>query len=91
LLKPWIKDVAVALDDGARQYVGVVVQLSPTGTTELARRGRRSFNEVLKASLRPRIERVALPRRFRYVDAVPVDPQGKRQRALLESLFGSRR
>ena len=91
LESPWIKDVvAVALDDRARQYVGVVAQLSPTGTAELARRGRRSFNEALKASLRPRIERVALPRRFRYVDAVPADAQGKRQRTLLETLFGSR-
>jgi hypothetical protein len=70
--------------------VGVVIQPSPTGTTELARRGRRSFNEVLKASLRPRIERVALPRKFRYVDTVPADSQGKRQRALLERLFASR-
>jgi acyl-coenzyme A synthetase/AMP-(fatty) acid ligase len=91
LENPWVKDVAaVSLDDGARQYVGVVVQLSPTGTTELAQRGRRSFNEGLKASLRPRIERVALPRKFRYVDAVPADSQGKRERALLERLFGSR-
>jgi acyl-coenzyme A synthetase/AMP-(fatty) acid ligase len=91
LESPWIKDVAaVALDDGVRQYVGAVVQLSPTGATELARRGRRSFNEALKALLRPRIERVALPRKFRYVDALPADPQGKRQRALLEDLFGSR-
>jgi acyl-coenzyme A synthetase/AMP-(fatty) acid ligase len=91
LENPWVKDVAaVGLDDGARQYVGVVVELNSTGTTELARRGRRSFNEALKASLRPRIERVALPRRFRYVDAVPADSQGKRQRALLEGLFGGR-
>jgi acyl-coenzyme A synthetase/AMP-(fatty) acid ligase len=86
-----IKDVAaVALDDNARQYVGVVVQLSSRGAAELARLGRRSFNESLKKSLRQRIERVAVPRRFRYVDAVPADPQGKHQRALLESLFRSR-
>jgi acyl-coenzyme A synthetase/AMP-(fatty) acid ligase len=86
-----IEDVAaVALNDGARQYVGVVVKLSATGAAELARLGRRSFNQSLKATLGLRVERVAVPRKFRYVDAVPTDPQGKRQRALLEGLFGSR-
>jgi acyl-coenzyme A synthetase/AMP-(fatty) acid ligase len=91
LENPWVKDVAaVGLDDGSRQHVGVVVQLTPAGTAALGRLGRRFFNEALKTALRPRIERVALPRKFRYVDAVPADSQGKRQRALLERLFGSR-
>ena len=91
LESPWVKDIAaVGLDDGARQYVGVVVQLTPSGKSELERLGRRPFNEALKLALRPRIERVALPRKFRYVDVVPADSQGKRQRALLERLFGSR-
>ena len=33
---------------------------------------------------------VAIPRTFRYVDAIPVDTQGKRQPAMLEALFGKR-
>ena len=86
----WIADVAaIALDDGARQYVGVVVQLNAIGAAELQRRGRRSFNAALKAALRTRIEPIALPRRFRYVDAMPVDAQGKRSRSMLERLFES--
>jgi acyl-coenzyme A synthetase/AMP-(fatty) acid ligase len=88
LESPWIKDVAaVALDDGARQYVGIVAQLTADGATALASRGRRSLSDALKTSLKSRIERVAVPRKFRYVEAVPVDAQGKRQRALLAQLF----
>ena len=88
LESPWIKDVAaVALDDGARQYVGVVAQLTSDGAAALASRGRRSFSEALKTALKSRIERVAVPRKFRYVEAIPVDAQGKRQRAILAQLF----
>jgi acyl-coenzyme A synthetase/AMP-(fatty) acid ligase len=87
---PWVTEVAcVALDNGRRQYVGAVLQLSARGAAELAG-GRRSFNERLKAVLRPRIDGVAIPRTFRYVDAIPVDTQGKRQPAMLEVLFGKR-
>jgi acyl-coenzyme A synthetase/AMP-(fatty) acid ligase len=86
---PWIADAAaVALHDAARQYVGVVLKLSDSGTSELARHGRSAFNEHLKESLRARIEAVALPRKFRYLEQIPVDAQGKRQRAVLEDLFG---
>ena len=83
-----VSDVAaVALEDGARQYVGVVVQLSAAGAAKLADSGPREIDEELRASLRGRIETVALPRKFRYVDAIPVDTQGKRQPATMRRLF----
>lgn len=88
---PWITDAAcVALEDERRQYVGAILQLSAEGAAELARGGRRSFNERLKAVLRPRIEGVAMPRKFRYVEAIPADTQGKRQPAMIERLFDKR-
>jgi acyl-coenzyme A synthetase/AMP-(fatty) acid ligase len=88
---PWIKDAAcLALEDGRRQYVGAILQLNAEGAAEIARVGRRPFNEGLKAVLRGRIDGVAMPRKFRYVDAIPVDTQGKRQPAMIEQLFGKR-
>ena len=91
LESPWIKDVAaVALDDGGRQYIGVVAQLTADGAAALASRGRRSFSDALKTTLKSRIERVAVPRKFRYVETLPLDAQGKRQRAILEQLFVTR-
>jgi acyl-coenzyme A synthetase/AMP-(fatty) acid ligase len=88
---PWVADAAcVALEEGRRQYVGAALRLSAEGAAELARDGRRSFNERLKAVLRPRIDGVAVPRKLRYVEAIPVDSQGKRQPAMIERLFGKR-
>ena len=88
---PWIKDAAcLALEDGRRQYVGAILQLNAEGAAEIARVGRRPFNEGLKAVLRGRIDGVAVPRKFRYVDSIPVDTQGKRQPAMIERLFGKR-
>lgn len=88
---PWIADAAaVALDDGKRQFVGAIVQLSATGRAEVSRLGSRAFNESLRSSLRGRVEPLALPRKLRHVDAIPVDSQGKRPVAALQALFARR-
>ena len=88
---PWVRDAAaVALADAARQYVGVVLALTEAGARELESRGRRAFNGLLKQSLRDKIEAIALPRKFRYVDHIPTDPQGKRRESDLKALFLSR-
>ncbi len=85
---PWVEDAAaVALDDGARQYVGVVLQLTAAGADELECRGPRQFNAQIREFLRGRIEPVALPRKFRHVAAIPVDSQGKRQPVAMKHLF----
>jgi acyl-coenzyme A synthetase/AMP-(fatty) acid ligase len=88
---PWIADAAaVALDDGKRQFIGAVVQLNAAGQAEVSRRGSRAFNEALKTSLSARLEPIARPRKFRHVDAIPVDSQGKRRGAALQALFARR-
>jgi len=85
----YVKDVvAVALEDKARQYVGAVVELTPTGQEALAALGLRSVSTTLRAALRGRIDAVALPRLFRFPRAIPVDAQGKRPLAALVDLFG---
>jgi len=78
---------ATALDDGSRQYVGLVLVLDDDGQTELQSQGRKEHNEHIKRSLRARLDPVALPRKYRYVDAIPVNPQGKRQPAVIRALF----
>ena len=91
LATPWVSDAAaVALDDGQRQFVGVVVKLSAPGTERLREDGRRRVAEMLKEALRPKLEGVAVPRKFRYVDEIPVNTQGKRVQAALQELFHSR-
>jgi acyl-coenzyme A synthetase/AMP-(fatty) acid ligase len=85
---PWVIDAAaVALDDDARQYIGVVLQLNDDGQAEMQSRGRADVNKQIKQWLREKTDPVALPRRFRYEDKIPADPQGKRQPAIIRQLF----
>ena len=80
-------DVAVALEDDRRQYVGVVVELTESGRAALLERGKRAVSLALRGALRGRIDAVALPRAYRYPATIPVDAQGKRQLAALGELF----
>lgn len=86
----WVEDAAaLALEDDARQYVGVLVRLSGTGADEFVRVGRDALSRLIREALRGRIETVALPRKIRYVEEIPVDAQGKRHEARLKKLFAS--
>jgi len=49
--------------------------------------GKRVLNERLRAQLLQVVERVALPRRFRYLDQIPTNAQGKTPLATLQALF----
>jgi acyl-coenzyme A synthetase/AMP-(fatty) acid ligase len=65
----------------------VVATLTPAGRARLEAQGRRAFIAALRAALAPAVEAVALPRRWRFVDALPTDAQGKATQALLAALF----
>ena len=78
---------AVALEDGARQFIGLVVQLSESGLAELNEQGNKQVNASIRQSLRSKLDPVAVPKRFRFVDAIPVNAQGKRQPETLRDLF----
>lgn len=72
-------------ESGAR--LGVVAVPTAAGWTLLRQDGKRAFNEGLRRALLQSLERVALPRRFRYVEELPVNAQGKATEALLLALF----
>jgi len=82
-----IDAAATALEDGARQFVGLVLQLSDAGKTDLEKLGRRDTGQKIRQSLSGRLDPVAVPKKLRYVDEIPVNPQGKRQAAVIRGLF----
>jgi len=87
----YVKEVvAVPLDLGSRQSIGAVVELTDLGSAALAEGGRGAVSAALKASLRGKVDAIALPRTFRYPTTIPVDSQGKRQVAQLALLFARR-
>ena len=65
----------------------VVAELSASGRDKLATRGKQALVDELRAALLQGIERLALPRRWRFVDAMPVNAQGKTPLAALAALF----
>ncbi|MFN2425172.1 MAG: AMP-binding protein [Candidatus Binatia bacterium] len=64
--------------------LGAIVVLSTTGRRRLAAEGRRALQAQLSAHLAERWDRVALPRRWRFPDALPVDARGKTTQAAFE-------
>jgi acyl-coenzyme A synthetase/AMP-(fatty) acid ligase len=67
--------------------LALVVVLSAAGTALLHSAGKAAVNQQLKQHLLQRFERVVLPKRFRYVTALPYNQQGKLPQPLLEALF----
>jgi len=88
LALPIVDDVAaVALEEGTRQFIGLVVQLSKSGKKDLQTLGRRDVGQAINKALGGKLDPIAIPKKIRYVDVVPVNPQGKRKPAELRALF----
>lgn len=85
---PWVADARVLpMQSAVRAELGAVVVLNAAGQSALAAQGKRAVNEALRDRLLQVVERVALPRRWRYVSELPVNAQGKTTEALLMNLF----
>lgn len=82
-----VTDVRVLLlDEGPlqrRQQIAAFVVLSDAGRLFYAEQGKLHLNRRLRDSIAHAIEPIALPRSWRYLDAFPVNAQGKTTRAAL--------
>jgi 3-hydroxymyristoyl/3-hydroxydecanoyl-(acyl carrier protein) dehydratase len=76
--------VAVPLHDNV---LGMVVILTDAGKHKKETMGKALFDRHLRTLLRDRLEALALPRRWRYVDALPMNPMGKTTQHDLQQLF----
>jgi acyl-coenzyme A synthetase/AMP-(fatty) acid ligase/3-hydroxymyristoyl/3-hydroxydecanoyl-(acyl carrier protein) dehydratase len=83
--RPVVDAAGVALPHAVRP--AAVVALSEAGRAKLARVGKPALVAELRTLLLAAVDRVALPRRWRLVDALPVNAQGKSTEALLGTLF----
>lgn len=84
----WIEEAAVLpLQTEQRLELAAVVVLSAVGLERYASHGKGKFSLMLRQALRQWIEPVGIPRRFRMVTTIPVNPQGKRLVNQLTGLF----
>ena len=73
---------------GERQKLAAFIVASGSGRTVLADGGKLAMNGLLRAALGGAIDAVALPRRWRYLEQLPVDAQGKTKHEQLLDLLG---
>lgn len=70
-----------------RQRLAAFAVLASQGQALLASEGRAALNQHLRAALALTVEAVALPRRWRYLDSMPVNAQGKTTQSALLALL----
>ncbi|MDR0440649.1 MAG: AMP-binding protein [Candidatus Accumulibacter sp.] len=87
---PEVAEARVLLLPGAqgeRAVFGAVAILSPEGRRKLMAEKKIRFSAHLRSRLAGRLDPLAMPRRWRYVEAFPVNEMGKTARGDLERLF----
>jgi acyl-coenzyme A synthetase/AMP-(fatty) acid ligase len=72
---------------GERQRLAAFVVPAAAGRAALDAEGKPALNARLRAALAAVVEAVALPRRWRYLDQMPVNAQGKTTMAALLALL----
>ncbi|MFV0574844.1 MAG: AMP-binding protein [Vibrio sp.] len=83
-----VEDAAViSLQDPKRIIIAAAIQLSATGQSQLELLGKGKFGLMLRKELHQWIEPVGIPRRFRFIDEIPLNTQGKRLVSEIERLF----
>lgn len=82
-----IHELGLAMLQRPRTSLGVVAVLTPAGRELLAREGKQAVNAALREALARHLDPVSLPRRWRYVDQLPVNVQGKVTQAALIACF----
>ncbi len=82
-----IADAHVLLLNGRRHELATVLVLNPQGNAALAAQGKLAFTQALRQALSTRLERLALPRRWRFLPALPLNAQGKLDKTAMTQLF----
>ena len=91
LLLPEISAVKALVLERKRTECAVVIELTPVGQNILDQAGKNALVRELKSRMIADFERVALPRRWRFVPHMPYNSQGKLPLSNLLPLFDNQR
>ncbi len=87
MAEPWIDDAHALVISKNRDVVAAVMVLSQPGTEQLQSQGRNRLIRQLRKTLGQCFEAVVLPRKWLFVNIMPLTSQGKIDRQLLISLL----
>lgn len=76
-LHEWVSDVRLGVVAEGRASLGALLVLNVAGIHALRNQGRRAVTQDLREYLKGFCEPLALPRRWRFVEQLPLNPQGK--------------
>lgn len=80
-------DAKVIAMEGKRQYLAAAVVLNERGRARFDGKKRLEINRAFQTLLSRSLEGVVIPKRWRYLDALPSDTQGKVHKEDIQSLF----
>ncbi|CDT26878.1 AMP-binding protein [Vibrio coralliirubri] len=87
---PWVSEcVVIPFEEPERLILASVLVLSDEGQATLATMSRGKFWLMLRSELRKWLEPIAIPRKYRVVDEIPLNSQGKRLTSHIEQLVKS--
>ena len=72
---------------GQRERLAAVVVLNTLGNLELTEKGKLVIVNHLRKTLETSVDPIAIPRHWRFLDAMPVDSQGKTSQRVMAELF----
>jgi len=84
-----VADVRVILLPDRGDRLGAVVVLDNDGNKLLVDQGKAAINQRLKQALENQVDRIAIPRYWRYLGELPQNRQGKTTLVELQALFAS--
>jgi acyl-coenzyme A synthetase/AMP-(fatty) acid ligase len=89
LASTWLSDAFTLLINTRRDSLAVAVVLSEEGLQLLAQQGRHKFIQQLRAKLHQHFEAILLPRKWLFLNSLPLTTQGKVDQVLLMQLLNT--
>jgi acyl-coenzyme A synthetase/AMP-(fatty) acid ligase len=83
-------DVSVLAMADKRQYLAAALVLNQAGIEKFRNTEKYRINQYFREYLSRFFEYVVIPKRWRYLDAFPTDPQGKKKKDEIQALFARR-
>jgi len=84
---PFLVDAYILIIGNEKPQICAVIVPSDDGWDIISQQGRREFCKTLQGYLSKRFEKVTFPRKWKFVQQVPANTQGKRQLSTIKSMF----
>ena len=83
----WLGGKVIALSNDVRQYLAAAIVLNEEGKKKFENTEKYLINRYFHDFLMQYFENVVLPKKWRFVEELPVDAQGKKHKVENEALF----